>query len=176
MNDGNTREAGSERNTSLNKKQITMKTLLTIKSMPLLLLFAFSFCLAQAQYYKGSVPDSLLAPGQVLLVMKAEKGMMQNAFNKKLREALAEHYTGPFELVGQQELESAAYADAAKYRYVVNYKRDDRFEKVSDYTYADLVFYDRLLKKELQRTGYVRGSYITLLRELGKYVSKRDSK
>ena len=153
-----------------------MKTPLTTKAMLLLLLFAFSFCLAQAQYYKGSVPDSLLAPGQVLLVMKAEKGMMQTAFNKKLYEALAEHYPGTFELVGNEELAGAAYADATKYRYVVNFKRDDRFEKVSDYTYADLVFYDRLLQKELQRTGYVRGSYITLLRELGKYVSKRDGK
>gem|GEM_PF-4022177 len=130
----------------------------------------------------GSLPDSIKT--YTILVMKAEKGIMQKMYNRNLQTAFSGTYTGPFELIGKKDLEDPKYADLSKYRYTVNYyetgsiRQEERkpngqyIEKVVPF--MDIVFHDRLMKKDLNRPGISTTTYIDAMRQPGKLLEKKD--
>jgi len=143
-----------------------------------LLLFSVpvTFNVIQAQ---GAIPADLR--NGTILIMKAEKGIMQKSFNKKLQKAFGDYYDGPFELVGKKDLEDPKYADSSIYRYVLDAVMVDKTEHITRTatgqstrtTYImDVFFYDRLEKKKLPRTGYIASTYITSVRQLAKHLKK----
>jgi hypothetical protein len=129
----------------------------------------------------GSIPDSIKS--YTILVMKAEQGIMQKKYNRELEDALGKYYTGTFELVGKKDLEDAKYADLSKYRYTINYFQVGKYVmrdreanghiKEREIGVYDVVFYDRVMKKDLNRPGIEESTYIGAMRKLSKMLEQK---
>jgi len=151
-----------------------------MKIFALLIFVSIAIC-TKAQN-PGSLPDSIKS--YTLLVMKAEKGIAQKLYNKKIEDAFSSTYKGAFELVGKKDLDDPKYADLTKYRYTVNHyqtgstrhsERKPNGQYVEkDIPIFDVVIYDRLMKKELNRPGIQTSTYIDAMRQLGKLLEKNS--